>query len=97
MRSDVALEWPMPSYYSPGALLPETDAAPVLLHCPDGDAPYTPPIPLYLALCFYHRHHPRLVADGRRRPLPAAPARRGLTHPGPAPHAQRYGCEHGSS
>ena len=49
--SDVALEWPMPSYYSPGALLPETDAAPILLHCPDGDAPYTPPIPLYLALC----------------------------------------------
>lgn len=49
--SDIALEWPMPSYYSPGALLPESEKQPKLIHLPDSAVPYTPPIPLYLAMC----------------------------------------------
>ncbi|MEV7994031.1 hypothetical protein AB0O67_19560 [Streptomyces sp. NPDC086077] len=46
--SDYALEWPAPARYAAGALVPE---APLLIHRPDGTLPYTPPIPLYLALC----------------------------------------------
>ncbi|MFJ4470434.1 hypothetical protein ACIP2X_23570 [Streptomyces sp. NPDC089424] len=46
--SDYALEWPAPARYAAGALVPET---PRLIHRPDGTLPYTPPIPLYLALC----------------------------------------------
>ncbi|MEV0319499.1 hypothetical protein ACIBKX_01105 [Streptomyces sp. NPDC050658] len=52
--SDVALEWPSPSYYAPGAIIPDALHAPSLIHTPppsDGGVPYTPPIPLYLALC----------------------------------------------
>jgi hypothetical protein len=32
-------------------VLPAASAAPDLIHRPDGTIPYTPPIPLYLALC----------------------------------------------
>ncbi|MEU2332193.1 hypothetical protein ABZ770_10945 [Streptomyces sp. NPDC006654] len=46
--SDDALGWPAPALYSPGAALPG-DAR--LIHRPRGTLPYTPPIPLYLALC----------------------------------------------
>ncbi|MFG2935435.1 hypothetical protein [Streptomyces sp. NPDC048282] len=46
--SDYALPWPAPAHYSPGAPLPGTAR---LIHRPDGTVPYTPPIPLYLALC----------------------------------------------
>ncbi|GAA3306633.1 hypothetical protein [Streptomyces cinereospinus] len=46
--SDYALEWPAPARYATGAVVPE---APHLIHRPDGTLPYTPPIPLYLALC----------------------------------------------
>ncbi|MEU6543475.1 MULTISPECIES: hypothetical protein [unclassified Streptomyces] len=46
--SDYALEWPESVRYSTGALVPDT---PRLIHLPDGTVPYTPPIPLYLALC----------------------------------------------
>ncbi|MZD03852.1 hypothetical protein GTW43_01980 [Streptomyces sp. SID5785] len=49
--SDVALEWPAPARYTAGALVPDARRAPDLIHCPDGAVPYTPPIPLYLALC----------------------------------------------
>ncbi|MFH8793215.1 hypothetical protein [Streptomyces sp. NPDC017941] len=55
--SDEALEWPPAAYYSRGALLPDSTREPVLVHRPEdpegpGTAvPYTPPIPLYLALC----------------------------------------------
>ncbi|MFC4332327.1 hypothetical protein ACFPC0_32080 [Streptomyces andamanensis] len=51
--SDYALRWPAPSYYATGAVLPDTarDRLPTLIHRPDGTVPYTPPIPLYLALC----------------------------------------------
>ncbi|OON74690.1 hypothetical protein [Streptomyces tsukubensis] len=49
--SDIALEWPAPALYAPGALVPDTHRHPHLLHRPDGVAPYTPPIPLYVALC----------------------------------------------
>lgn len=49
--SDYALSWPEPVRYTPGAVLPDTPAAPGLIHKPTGTIPYTPPIPLYLALC----------------------------------------------
>ncbi|MFE2039575.1 hypothetical protein ACFXAZ_01380 [Streptomyces sp. NPDC059477] len=46
--SDYALDWPAPAQYTAGALVAD---APKLIHRPDGTLPYTPPIPLYLALC----------------------------------------------
>ncbi|GGW68328.1 hypothetical protein GCM10010503_52050 [Streptomyces lucensis JCM 4490] len=46
--SDYALPWPSPAQYAPGALVTGTAR---LIHRPEGPAPYTPPIPLYLALC----------------------------------------------
>ncbi|WP_306511520.1 MULTISPECIES: hypothetical protein [Streptomyces] len=52
--SDVALEWPAPAHYATGALVPEApdaSGAPGLIYKPAGTLPYTPPIPLYLALC----------------------------------------------
>ncbi|MFF3843809.1 hypothetical protein [Streptomyces sp. NPDC002328] len=49
--SDHALEWPAPAHYATGALLGDAPQAPALIHRPDGILPYTPPIPLYLALC----------------------------------------------
>jgi hypothetical protein len=49
--SDVALRWPAPARYTPGTLVPDTCRPPALLHRPEGSIPYTPPIPLYLALC----------------------------------------------
>ncbi|MEU6808490.1 hypothetical protein ABZ920_05675 [Streptomyces sp. NPDC046831] len=51
--SDHALEWPAPAHYATGAVLPDgaRDRIPDLIHRPDGTVPYTPPIPLYLALC----------------------------------------------
>lgn len=49
--SDVALDWPAPARYSAGAVLPDEDRPPGLIHRPDAAVPYTPPIPLYLALC----------------------------------------------
>ncbi|MFI1926396.1 MULTISPECIES: hypothetical protein [unclassified Streptomyces] len=49
--SDYALEWPAPAHYAAGALLPDSPHVPGLIHMPDGTLPYTPPIPLYLALC----------------------------------------------
>ncbi|MEK0100424.1 hypothetical protein WDA79_18360, partial [Streptomyces sp. A475] len=49
--SDVALEGPAPASYTTGVLVPDARRAPGLIHRPDGSIPYTPPIPLYLALC----------------------------------------------
>jgi hypothetical protein len=55
--SDHALEWPAPAQYAAGAVVPDTPGVlgvpgvPGLIHRPDGTIPYTPPIPLYLALC----------------------------------------------
>ncbi|MFB6548841.1 hypothetical protein [Streptomyces sp. NPDC056405] len=49
--SDYALEWPPPARYATGAVVPDTPGLPGLIHRPDGTVPYTPPIPLYLALC----------------------------------------------
>ncbi|MGV9453367.1 hypothetical protein [Streptomyces sp. NPDC003635] len=46
--SDYALPWPEPTRYVTGALV--SDAV-RLIHRPEGSVPYTPPIPLYLALC----------------------------------------------
>ncbi|MEU9341006.1 hypothetical protein AB0D74_07290 [Streptomyces sp. NPDC048278] len=46
--SDDALTWPAPAHYGPGAPLPGTAR---LIHRSEGTVPYTPPIPLYLALC----------------------------------------------
>lgn len=47
--SDQELTWPLPSYYSRGAYVPES--APRLVHWPKDSSPYTPPIPLYLMVC----------------------------------------------
>ncbi|WP_055715268.1 hypothetical protein [Streptomyces torulosus] len=47
--SDYALEWPAPARYTTGALVSDGSAA--LIHRPEGTIPYTPPIPLYLAVC----------------------------------------------
>jgi hypothetical protein len=49
--SDYALEWPAPTQYAAGAVVPDAPAVPDLIHRPVGTVPYTPPIPLYLALC----------------------------------------------
>ncbi|MEU6095582.1 hypothetical protein [Streptomyces sp. NPDC047079] len=49
--SDVALAWPVPARYSRGALVPDASDGLGLVHRPRGSVPYTPPIPLYLALC----------------------------------------------
>ncbi|KOG32091.1 hypothetical protein [Streptomyces resistomycificus] len=49
--SDYALEWPAPARYVTGALVPDSAPLPQLIHEPDGTLPYTPPIPLFLALC----------------------------------------------
>ncbi|GGJ26170.1 hypothetical protein [Streptomyces brasiliensis] len=46
--SDYALPWPAPAHYASGAPVPTTAR---LINRPDGTVPYTPPIPLYLALC----------------------------------------------
>ncbi|MEU6555025.1 hypothetical protein ABZ915_32815 [Streptomyces sp. NPDC046915] len=46
--SDYALPWPAPAVYATGAPVPRTAR---LIHRPEGTVPYTPPIPLYLALC----------------------------------------------
>ncbi|MGW3910599.1 hypothetical protein ACWEBX_03595 [Streptomyces sp. NPDC005070] len=56
--SDVALEWPAPAHYVTGAVLPDAPRIPGLIHKPDGTLPYTPPIPLYLALCQVTRTTP---------------------------------------
>ncbi|MFC7815109.1 MULTISPECIES: hypothetical protein [unclassified Streptomyces] len=49
--SDYALEWPAPARYATGAVVADSPDVPGLIHRPDGTVPYTPPIPLYLALC----------------------------------------------
>ncbi|MDT0465606.1 hypothetical protein [Streptomyces gibsoniae] len=49
--SDVALSWPAPTRYAKEALVPEASDGPGLIHRPDDTVPYTPPIPLYLAVC----------------------------------------------
>ncbi|MFJ3668550.1 hypothetical protein ACIPSE_19115 [Streptomyces sp. NPDC090106] len=49
--SDYALEWPAPAQYAAGAVVPDAPSTPGLIHKPEGTIPYTPPIPLYLALC----------------------------------------------
>jgi hypothetical protein len=49
--SDYALDWPSPARYATGAVLPDALDLPGLIHRPDDTVPYTPPIPLYLALC----------------------------------------------
>jgi hypothetical protein len=49
--SDYALQWPAPVRYTTGALVPEGADVPGLILRPEGAIPYTPPIPLYLALC----------------------------------------------
>ncbi|MFI8833871.1 hypothetical protein ACIGPN_22990 [Streptomyces afghaniensis] len=49
--SDQALDWPVPAHYATGAVVPDVPELPELIHRPHGTLPYTPPIPLYLALC----------------------------------------------
>ncbi|MFG2261530.1 hypothetical protein [Streptomyces sp. NPDC048720] len=46
--SDYALPWPVPAHYATGAPVPDGAR---LIHRPESTVPYTPPIPLYLALC----------------------------------------------
>lgn len=50
-ESDYALDWPAPARYAAGAVVPDAPDAPGLIHRPDDTVPYTPPLPLYLALC----------------------------------------------
>ncbi|MFF3905401.1 hypothetical protein ACFYZJ_05190 [Streptomyces sp. NPDC001848] len=50
--SDAALDWPAPARYTRGALVPDPHGVPELIHRADDSVPYTPPIPLYLALCW---------------------------------------------
>ncbi|GHH50667.1 hypothetical protein [Streptomyces candidus] len=47
--SDLGLPWPEPAQYAAEARVPAT--RPRLVHTPQGPAPYTPPIPLYLMVC----------------------------------------------
>ncbi|WUW18841.1 hypothetical protein OG707_05260 [Streptomyces sp. NBC_01465] len=47
--SDRDLRWPEPAHYAPGACVPAR--RPRLIHWPDAEVPYTPPIPLYLMVC----------------------------------------------
>ncbi|MFI5805295.1 hypothetical protein [Streptomyces sp. NPDC051561] len=47
--SDLGLIWPDPVRYAAGAYV--SAARPRLVHTPEGPAPYTPPIPLYLMVC----------------------------------------------
>ncbi|MFC7306541.1 hypothetical protein ACFQVC_20225 [Streptomyces monticola] len=51
--SAVSLDWPVPLRYAVGAVVPAGTRTPRLIRRPGvaGAAPYTPPIPLYLALC----------------------------------------------
>ncbi|MET7381885.1 hypothetical protein ABZT08_24215 [Streptomyces sp. NPDC005526] len=49
--SDYALRWPAPAHYATGAVLHDTPRVPGLVHRSDDTVPYTPPIPLYLAVC----------------------------------------------
>jgi hypothetical protein len=49
--SDYALQWPAPVRYTTGALVPDGADVPGLILRPEGAIAYTPPIPLYLALC----------------------------------------------
>ncbi|MFJ4833901.1 hypothetical protein ACIP79_28920 [Streptomyces sp. NPDC088747] len=50
--SDVALAWPTPAQYTTGAVVADAPAGtPGLIHKPVGTVPYTPPIPLFLAVC----------------------------------------------
>ncbi|MEU9169520.1 hypothetical protein AB0D34_17205 [Streptomyces sp. NPDC048420] len=49
--SDYALEWPAPAQYATGAVVPDAPVVPSLVRRGEGMLPYTPPIPLYLALC----------------------------------------------
>ncbi|GGX54575.1 hypothetical protein [Streptomyces minutiscleroticus] len=50
--SDVAVQWPAPAHYAAGAFVPsDAPRRPSLIHRPESTVPYTPPIPLYLALC----------------------------------------------
>ncbi|GAA3486686.1 MULTISPECIES: hypothetical protein [Streptomyces] len=64
--SDLGVPWPEPARYAAGAYV----AAPRtrLVHRPEGPAPYTPPIPLYLMVCRLAGTTPVWV-DG----LPACP------------------------
>ncbi|WP_255305869.1 hypothetical protein [Streptomyces sp. Wb2n-11] len=48
-ESDDGLLWPQPAQYVPGVYVPAT--RPRLIHSPEGNSPYTPPIPLYLMAC----------------------------------------------
>ncbi|MFD9790956.1 hypothetical protein ACFWXK_08395 [Streptomyces sp. NPDC059070] len=48
--SDHELSWPSPAHYAREARVPERPGR-RLIHSPDGPAPYTPPIPLYLVVC----------------------------------------------
>jgi hypothetical protein len=47
--SDLGLPWPEPAEYAAGAYVGAS--RPRLIHAPEGPAPYTPPIPLYLMVC----------------------------------------------
>ncbi|MEN8654541.1 hypothetical protein ABCR94_29070 [Streptomyces sp. 21So2-11] len=65
-QSDLGLPWPSPARYVTGAYVPATH--PRLIHSPEGTAPYTPPIPLYLMVCRLAGTAPVWSSASWRRP-----------------------------
>ncbi|MFP3990576.1 hypothetical protein U9R90_24550 [Streptomyces sp. E11-3] len=66
--SELALDWPMPARYAAGGLVPAAAGALRPVHQAAGAVPYTPPIPLYLALCRVTETVPAWMRSAVSRP-----------------------------
>lgn len=67
--SDLDLDWPAQASYVRGARVPAV--RPRLIHQPDGDTPYTPPIPLFLMVCQVMGVAPSWAPSGDARAVSA--------------------------